>query len=51
MNEVKLKFGIKAEKFLDECWGFGIHIIHILDETYLNIDLFKLTIKIGKIYM
>lgn len=52
MSEGKLvKFGIKIKKIdYEDQWSFGICLSHWGDETYLYINLFKSSIRIGRFY-
>lgn len=45
----KTYFGIRTTKFWNGSWGFGLNLVHNSRETYLNLDLFKLSINIGKL--
>ena len=49
MNELKVKWDIKIDKFYKNQWNFGICICHWEEETYLFINLFKWSISIGKL--
>lgn len=54
MNELfhhKTKFQIIIDKQPKRLWSFGICISHFNDETYIYINLFKLSISIGKLYV
>ena len=52
MNELyKTKFQIIIDKQPKRLWSFGICISHYHDETYIYINLFKLSISIGKLYV
>ena len=49
MNNRKLKYGISIEK-ISIGWSFGICLSHLYEETYIFINLFKISIAIGRIY-
>ena len=49
MDEIKYKFGIKLTKLPKEMWSFGSGISHSFGETYLFINLVKLSIAIGRL--
>lgn len=50
MNELnKTKFQIVVDKQPKGIWSFGICISHFLDETYVFLNLFKISISIGKL--
>lgn len=51
MTESELKFTIKTEKHFEGSWMFGINFQHYFDTTFLSINLFKISIEIGKIYV
>lgn len=52
MNELyKTKFQIVVDKQPKGLWGFGICISHFHDVTYIYLNLFKLSISIGKLYV
>ena len=47
----KTKFQIVVDKQPKGLWSFGICISHFHDETYIFLNLFKLSISIGKLYV
>ena len=47
-DKLKYKF-IHIDKQSKNFWSFGIGVSHAFDETYIFINLFKLTIFIGKV--
>lgn len=48
MNSRKrTKFGIKIDKMWDGWWSFGMCLSHSLNETYLFINLIKISVSIG----
>lgn len=52
MNELnKTKFQIVVDKDPKGLWSFGICISHFYDETYIYLNLFKISISIGKLYI
>ena len=52
MNELnKTKFQIVVNKDPKGLWSFGMFISHFYDETYIFINLFKISISIGKLYV
>lgn len=51
MEELKLKYGFKADKLWDGTWSVGIAMSHGDGETYVYINLFKWSIAIGKMYL
>ena len=51
MNELnKTKFQVLVDKHPKGMWSFGICISHFYDETYIYLNLFKISISIGKLY-
>jgi len=40
-------FGIKIDKMWTGSWSFGICLSHLDKETYIYINLFKVSISIG----
>lgn len=51
MNDAySTKFGIRVDKREKGMWSFGACISHLMDETYLYINLFKWSISIGFLY-
>ena len=46
-SKKKLKFGIKVDKMWKGWWSFGMCLSHSLNETYLFINLIKISISIG----
>ena len=52
MNELNLtKFQVLVDKHPKGLWSFGMCISHANDETYIFINLFKISISIGKLYV
>lgn len=52
MNELNLtKFQVLVDKHPKGLWSFGMFINHSIDETYIFINLFKISISIGKLYV
>ena len=52
MNELNLtKFQVLVDKHPKGLWSFGMFICHSNDETYIFINLFKISISIGKLYV
>ena len=52
MNELnKTKFQIIIDKQPKGLWSFGICISSFHDETYIYLNLFKISISIGKLYI
>lgn len=45
----KTYFGIRVDKMWNKMWSFGICLSHDSRETYLFINLFKISISIGKL--
>lgn len=50
MQELKLKFGIKFDKMPKDSWSIGACFTHAFEETYLFINLFFVSVSIGKLY-
>jgi hypothetical protein len=50
MQEQKLKFGVTCAQLDKDMWSLGIALSYSYNETYLYINLFKLSISIGKFY-
>lgn len=50
MPELKLKFGIKFDKMPKDSWSIGACFTHAFEETYLFINLFFVSVSIGKLY-
>lgn len=51
MIEFKTYFGVRIDRLWDlSAWSFGIRISRNSRETYLAIDLFRITICIGKLF-
>lgn len=50
MPELKLVFGIRIDKIPKGMWSFGICLSHSYEETYIYINLFKITISVGRLY-
>lgn len=49
MRETELKWGISFDRVGDRgMWSFGIALSHLVDETYLYINIGFYTITIGK---
>ena len=46
----KTRFQIVVDKHPEGLWSFGICLSHCVDETYIFINIFKLSISIGKLY-
>lgn len=52
MNESHAtKFQIIVDKHPKGLWSFGMFICHFDDETYILLNLFKISISIGKLYI
>lgn len=52
MNESHAtKFQIIVDKHPKRLWSFGMFICHFDDETYILLNLFKISISIGKLYI
>ena len=52
MNELNLtKFQVSVCKQPKGLWSFGMSICHFVDETYIFLNLFKISISIGKLYV
>lgn len=52
MNELnKTKFQVTVDKQPKGLWSFGAGMSHFLDETYIFLNLFKISISIGKLYV
>ena len=52
MNELnETEFRIVIDKQPKRVWSFGICISHFYDETYIYLNLFKISISIGKLYI
>lgn len=52
MNELNsTKFQISIYKHPKGLWNFGMFICHFADETYVLLNLFKISISIGKLYV
>ena len=50
MNELnETEFRIVIDKQPKRVWSFGICISHFYDETYIYLNLFKISISIGKL--
>jgi len=47
MNTSKPKFRIKFQYLYEKQWSIGMCFSHMFDETYLYINLFKISISIG----
>ena len=48
MGEYKTRFGIRVDKMQPmQQWSIGVCLSHFMDETYLFINLFFITISIG----
>ena len=45
----KTYFGIRIDKMWNQMWNFGICLSHNSRETYLFINLFKISISSGKL--
>jgi hypothetical protein len=50
MDENKLRFGITFATMEKNMWSLGVALSHSYDETYLYINIFKLSISIGRFY-
>ena len=46
---INTKFGIKVDKQWPGMWSFGMCISHDGPETYIFINLLKISISIGKL--
>ena len=44
-------FQIIVDKHPKGLWSFGMFICHFDDETYILLNLFKISISIGKLYI
>ena len=52
MNELdKTKFQIVINKYPKGMWALGICLNHYDDETYIYLNLFKVSISVGKLYV
>ena len=52
MNESHLtKFQVLVDKQPKGLWNFGMFVCHFDDETYILLNLFKISISIGKLYI
>lgn len=52
MNESHLtKFQVTVDKKPKGQWSFGAGISHFLDETYIFLNLFKISVFVGKLYV
>ncbi len=45
----KIKFRIIVEKLYEHQWSFGVGVSHWETETFLYINIFHRTIRIGKL--
>ena len=50
MSESKLRFGITCVPVDKGMWSFCIGLSHAWEETYIYINLFKISISIGRFY-
>lgn len=49
-NKYKIKFKVKIEKMWKGAWNFGICFVYqASDEAYILINLFKISICIGRL--
>ena len=52
MNELnETKFQVTVDKKPKGLWSFGAGISHVLDETYIFLNLFKISVYVGKLYV
>lgn len=51
MEEHRLKFGISLEEIGDGRWSIGMCLSHEGKETYLYVNLLKLSFSIGRMYL
>ncbi len=49
MPELKLVFGVNIDKIPKGMWSFGICLSHSYEQTYIYINLFKITISVGRL--
>jgi len=50
MEEYKTRFGIKIDNLHPTSqWSLGVCLSHFMDETYLYINLFFISIAIGRL--
>lgn len=42
-----LGFGIRVNDMFEGAWSFGICLSHVIDETYIFINIFNKSIAIG----
>lgn len=47
----KTRFGIEVQRHHKGMWSFGICLSHWDDETYIYINLFKVSLSIGRLYV
>lgn len=50
MEETNLKFGITCAPIDNGMWSICIGLSHAWKETYLYLNLFKVSISIGRFY-
>lgn len=52
MNELnKTKFQVTVDKQPKGLWSFGVCISRFHDEIYIFLNLFKISVSVGKLYV